>query len=173
MSPNPMVWLMRSPGRLVLGLVAVGLAILGVLIALSAGPPPSPELSPGDRTGHRDARVALPATLPEGLEPSHPDGDFDERARVVLNRFLELYTAPTTSENVAELEPLSTADLWHGLSVATVENLPAGPVKDVAVKAESPFSMVFAVTLVDTDLLVDVVQDPQGVRVAAVEPVKP
>lgn len=172
MSRNPLLWLLHSPVRLVAGLVAVGLVVAGLLIATAIGAPWATPEGASDVSRSPGVNAVLPPPSATTVEddPVHGDRTLGPKARRVLDQFLDLYLAPTTTDALRRLKPVTTRELWRGLDVTDPSNLPRGPVEHVEVHAASPFSTIFSVDLSDMRLLIDVVQDPAGVHVASVEP---
>jgi hypothetical protein len=172
MSHNPLIWLLHSPARFVAGLIALGLVAAGLLLATAIGTPWATSHGTGEAQRGPVADAVLPAPSATTVEedPVHGDRTLGPTARRVLDRFFDAYLAPTTPTGLRRLQPLATEELWRGLKVANPHNLPRGPVRKVEVDAASPFSTIFAVELPDVRLLVDVVREPAGIRVASVEP---
>lgn len=175
MSRSPIVWLLHSPARFAAGIGAVLLAVAGLLLAAAVGTPWTGSHGERDQPAAGMPEVVLPAPTATTSESDHVHGkqELGPQARAVLDRFLDSYVAPTTPHALRRLKPLTTGALWRGLKNADHRNLPRGPVKKVEIEAASPFSTIFAVTLPRARLLVDVVRDPGGIRVASVEPEAP
>lgn len=172
MSPSPLAWAFHSPARF----IAVILAALALLVAAFwlglRGGDGGVERHAGQ---HRPvAETGIRASSP-GAEP-HTDEhgeSFGPAARRTVDQFLTHYLAPTNHEELAQLQALSTTELWSGLQVADPSNMPAGPVKRIEETSGGAFSAAFTVELPGSSLTVDVVASPEGPRVASVEPETP
>lgn len=172
MSPSPLAWALYSPARFVAVLVA-GAVLLVALIGLGLR-------DAGGSTGSTSERPRT-AETPAAAAPTidadaHHDGHghaLGPAARRTVEKFLQRYLAPTSSRELARLQPLCTTDLWAGLKVADPSRMPAGPVKKIEKLADGAFTASFRVDTRSSSLTVEVVSSPGGPRVASVEPERP
>jgi hypothetical protein len=173
MSPSPLAWALHSPGRflaVLAGCVAllVALATIGLWGGSSGSERRAAEQRPVAET--HAARVT------ESDPTDHSDQENESigpAARRTVERFLKGYLAPTSRQELELLRPLCTSDLWAGLRVSDPSNMPRGPVKRIEKIADGAFTARFTADLSRSSLVVDVVLEPDGVRVASVEPEKP
>lgn len=173
MSPSPLAWVLHSPGRF----AAVLAGCLGLLVACAAlglrDAGAGPEL-PSEQQRAAAQTQAAPTASPETREHADEEGEsIGPSARRTVNRFLEHYLAPTSRQELDQLRPLCTPELWAGLNVADPSNMPPGPVQRIVRVADGAFAASFIVSLPHGSVAVDVVAAPDGLRVASVEPEKP
>lgn len=171
MSPSPASWVLHSPCRFVVFLLAafVVLTLASWLVARGT--------SSDVVRRSTESAVSTPGTA--GREPiAEPSGAHEEQllgpsAQRTLKKFLTRYLAPTTRTKMDRLRSLTTDTLWAGLSVADPTNMPVGPAKATTVESEGAYSATYVVRLPDASIRVDIVAEPSGPKVASVEPVQP
>lgn len=173
MSRSPLAWALHSPARFVAVLVA-GVAALVVLISISFRSSGSGPDGGNERARPEADRHVAAISPPASLAPSDgEDESIGPAARHTVEKFLRHYLAPTSRHDLAQLQPLCTANLWAGLKVADPTSMPAGPPRQIGKAADGAFTASFTVTLPHASLRVEVVTTPDGLRIASVEPETP
>jgi hypothetical protein len=150
---------------------------LGLLVAIAAlglrDAGARPERSHEQQRPAAQAHAA-PTASPHTTEHADEEGEsIGPAARRTVERFLEHYLAPTSREELDQLRPLSTPELWAGLNVSDPSNMPPRPIQRIVKVADGAFTASFTVSLLNGSLAVDVVAAPDGLRVASVEPEQP
>lgn len=174
MSPSPIAWALDSPRRfiaVVTGSIAllVAITVLGARVSgQGSEQPPEPQPSVAD------AHTLPTASTPNTHEDPDEEGESIARpARRTVDQFLHHYLAPTSRRELDKLRALSTPHLWTGLKVADPKNMPRGPMRRVEKAADGAFAASFTVRVPSGLLNIEVVSNPEGLRVASVEPEAP
>lgn len=174
MSPSPLAWVLHSPARFI-AVVTGGIALLVAITVLGArGSSQESEQPREPQPSVADADTLPTASIPTTSEHPDEEGESIARpARRTVDQFLLHYLAPTSRRDLDKLRALSTPHLWTGLKVADPKNMPRGPVKRIEKLADGAFAASFTVKLPRGSLTIEVVSDPDGPRVASVEPETP
>jgi hypothetical protein len=173
MSPSPLAWALHSPRRFT-AVLAAALALLVAIASIGLW-----RTSPGPERGQEQPRPVAEKQAGAPASPTAIDHSDEEdetigpAAQRTVERFLRGYLAPTSSQEIEQLRSLCTDELWAGLKVADPSNMPRGPVKRLEKAADGAFTATFAVDLARSSLTVDVFVEPDGLRIASVEPEKP
>jgi hypothetical protein len=172
MSLSPASWILHSPRRFVVLLTSafVALTLVGWFVARSA---PSPDPVRRAATSLAPTPGAADITLIAKPSGAHEEELLGPAGRRVLVKFLGHYLAPTSRQEIKRLRPLTTDELWAGLAVADPSNMPHGPASATELKSEGPYSGTYVVRLRHGAIEVAVVVEPDGPKVASVEPVQP
>lgn len=171
-------WLFHSPGRLLAGVVATGLAVAGAgAVAVVGSDVAGREPTPGAGSSSVVPAAAVPArsTGVPAAEPAAGEAPGAAEFRRVATAFVQTWlTAPdeAPSEWQARIDGLATPQLAAGLARMDTAQVPAatlsGPLRTVAA---GEYGASYAARLTDgSGVLIEVVDDVGGPRVSDIAP---
>lgn len=174
MSRNALIWLLDNPARFIAGIVLALVCVATTTVLLANRPareaaahPANPGGAPATILPARTASPTAPSS--SSTHPQEPES-FAAAARPILDAFLDRYLAAASQEDLASLSDITTTSLAGGLASTDPSHLPRGPISEVRMTADGPFSATFRVDVPDGALLVYLVTEPGGPKVAAIEP---
>jgi hypothetical protein len=173
MSPSPLAWSLHSPARFIAVLAGCLTLLIGLVALGLRGTESGPERNSEEQRSVAQTHATPSATVTTTEHADDEGESIGAAARRTVERFLKHYLAPTLRQELDQLRPLCTPELWTGLKVADPAKMPRGPIETVEKIADGAFTATFSVSLPDGALAVDVVAAPDGLRVASVEPEMP